>query len=89
MAKDWRPEDVVAAQRALRLSNAEMAQLLGVRPSTLEHYRGGRRAFPGPAGRLVSLLLSLPEKRRAEAVTWLLSRASERTPVCTLYTLKC
>jgi hypothetical protein len=37
MAKDWRPEDVVAAQRALRLSNTEMAQLLGVRPSTLEH----------------------------------------------------
>jgi DNA-binding transcriptional regulator YiaG len=84
MAKDWRPEDVVAAQRALRLSNTEMAQLLGVRPSTLEHYRGGRRTFPGPAGRLVLLLLSMPEKRRDEAVGWLLSHASGRTSVFTV-----
>ncbi len=74
------------AQRVLRLSNAQMTQLLGVRPSTLEHYRGGRRNFPGPAAKLVALLLSLPETRRLDAVKWLLSERGGRPPVFTVYT---
>lgn len=54
------PEDVRRARRALGISQAVFAQLLGVSPKTVQSWEQGGQPVPGPARRLLDEFIVNP-----------------------------
>ncbi len=51
------PHELIRAQRVLRLQNTELAETLGVTPSTISFWRCGHVQIPGPASLAIRMLI--------------------------------
>lgn len=74
-----KPEDLRALRTAARLSQRNVAELVGVSRETVVRWERGRCPMPFAAWRLLELLVALKASRDAAAVADLVRRATVRS----------